>query len=103
MALLRQTSSGGTRGVNQAAWIVTAPDHGRSSNPRLQALASAISRLGVFRIICPSSQSFFSVLTEPVQANRQIVSGPLHIPLSTSPFKSVEGQSWRHLRDVRRS
>ena len=103
MALLRQTSLMGTRGSNHAAWIVTAPEHGRSSNPRLQTLASAISRLGVFRIVCPPSQSFFSVLTEPVQANRQILSGPLRIPLSSSQFRSAEGQSWRHLRDVRRS
>ena len=100
LALLRQASP---RGANHAAWLVTAPNHGRSSNPRLQALASAIARLGVFRIVHPSSQSFFSVMTEPVQANRQILLGPLRIPLSASHFQSIEAQSWRHLRDVRRS
>ena len=100
MILLQSASP---RKANHAAWIITAPQSIRCSLPRMQTLATAISQLGVYRIIPPSSQSFFSVLAEPVQANRQICCGLLQIPLSASKFRSGEAQSWRHLRDVRRS
>ena len=101
---LHQFRSASPSLTNSAAWVVTAPHLFRVRSPRLRAMASAISKLGVHRIILPADQSFHSVMAEPVLANRQISRGHL-LPrlLRPSDFSSQEAKAWSHLRDVRRS
>ena len=90
--------------ANSAAWIITAPRLLRLSNSRLQTMATAVADLSIHRIIHPDDQSFYSVMTEPILANRRITRGGTPpIPLRSSDLVTAEGKKWSHLREVRRA
>jgi hypothetical protein len=90
--------------ANSAAWLVTAPHLLRTGNNRLQAMASALAELGLYRIIPPEAQGFYSVMAEPILANLRITRGrSTPTPLRGSDLTSAEGKGWSHLREVRRA
>ncbi|KAJ9513937.1 hypothetical protein QJQ45_021040 [Haematococcus lacustris] len=79
-----------------STWVITDPSAPPSRNitPRLQAHVAALAQLRLFRVVPPESQSFYSVMAEPLWFN------PL-IRLIPSARQESEGQGWTHVRHVR--
>ncbi|KAJ9516746.1 hypothetical protein QJQ45_027158, partial [Haematococcus lacustris] len=79
-----------------STWVITDPSAPPSRNitPRLQAHVAALAQLRLFRVVPPESQSFYSVMAEPLWFN------PL-IRLIPSARQEAEGQGWTHVRHVR--
>ncbi|KAJ9516246.1 hypothetical protein QJQ45_001132 [Haematococcus lacustris] len=79
-----------------STWVITDPtaSPSRGISPRLQAHVTALAELKLFRAVAPASQSFFSVLAEPLWYNAQVRMNP-------AAREAAAEQGWTHVRHVR--
>ncbi|KAJ9531018.1 hypothetical protein QJQ45_000983 [Haematococcus lacustris] len=79
-----------------STWVITDPTAppSRGISPRLQAHVAALAELKLFRAVPPASQSFFSVLAEPLWYNAQVRMNP-------AAREAAAQQGWTHVRHVR--
>ncbi|KAJ9504659.1 hypothetical protein QJQ45_030369 [Haematococcus lacustris] len=79
-----------------STWVITDPTAppSRGISPRLQAHVAALAELKLFRAVPPASQSFFSVLAEPLWYNAQVRMNP-------AAREAAAEQGWTHVRHVR--
>ncbi|KAJ9506919.1 hypothetical protein QJQ45_002468 [Haematococcus lacustris] len=79
-----------------STWVITYPTAppSRGISPRLQAHVAALAELKLFRAVPPASQSFFSVLAEPLWYNAQVRMNP-------AAREAAAEQGWTHVRHVR--
>ncbi|KAJ9511053.1 hypothetical protein QJQ45_002859 [Haematococcus lacustris] len=79
-----------------STWVITDPTAppSRGISPRLQAHVTALAELKLFRAVPPASQSFFSVLAEPLWYNAQVRMNP-------AAREAAAEQGWTHVRHVR--
>ncbi|KAJ9527530.1 hypothetical protein QJQ45_025738, partial [Haematococcus lacustris] len=77
-------------------WVITDPTAppSRGISPRLQAHVAALAELKLFRAVPPASQSFFSVLAEPLWYNAQVRMNP-------AAREAAAEEGWTHVRHVR--
>lgn len=93
--LLRDRESGAP-----PTWVVTAPSAVKlpPSMARLQAHVDAFAKLRVRRVVQRGTQSFYSVMAEPLHHNDAIAFPP-GLPLQ-HVFVGNPERTWWHLRDV---
>ncbi|KAJ9527458.1 hypothetical protein QJQ45_025730 [Haematococcus lacustris] len=79
-----------------STWVITDPTAppSRGISPRLQAHVAALAELKLFRAVPPASQSFFSVLAEPLWYSAQVRMNP-------AAGEAAAEQGWTHVRHVR--
>ncbi|KAJ9517145.1 hypothetical protein QJQ45_009101 [Haematococcus lacustris] len=79
-----------------STWVITDPTAppSRGISPRLQAHVAAQAELKLFRAVPPASQSFFSVLAEPLWYNARVRMNP-------AAREAAAEQGWTHVRHVR--
>ncbi|KAJ9511114.1 hypothetical protein QJQ45_013190 [Haematococcus lacustris] len=79
-----------------STWVITDPTAppSRGISPRLQAHVAALAELKLFRAVPPASQSFFSLLAEPLWYNAQVRMNP-------AAREAAAEQGWTHVRHVR--
>ncbi|KAJ9524507.1 hypothetical protein QJQ45_019534 [Haematococcus lacustris] len=79
-----------------STWVITDPTAppSRGISSRLQAHVAALAELKLFRAVPPASQSFFSVLAEPLWYNAQVRMNP-------AAREAAAEQGWTHVRHVR--
>ncbi|KAJ9512035.1 hypothetical protein QJQ45_004609 [Haematococcus lacustris] len=79
-----------------STWVITDPTAppSRGINPQLQAHVAALAGLKLFRALPPASQSYFSVLAEPLWYNAQVRMNP-------AAREAAAEQGWTHVRHVR--
>ncbi|KAJ9504786.1 hypothetical protein QJQ45_007167 [Haematococcus lacustris] len=77
-------------------WVITDPTAppSRGISPRLQAHVAALAELKLLRAVPPASQSFFSVLAEPLWYNAQVRMNP-------AAREAAAEKGWTHVRHVR--
>ncbi|KAJ9520416.1 hypothetical protein QJQ45_000168 [Haematococcus lacustris] len=77
-------------------WVITDPTAppSRGISPRMQAHVAALAELKLFRAVPPASQSFFSVLAEPLWYNAQV-------RMNSVASEATAQQGWTHVRHVR--
>ncbi|KAJ9534914.1 hypothetical protein QJQ45_029577 [Haematococcus lacustris] len=76
-----------------STWVITDPTAppSRGISSRLQAHVAALAELKLFRAVPPASQSFFSVLAEPLWYNAQVRMNP-------AAREAAAEQGWTHVR-----
>ncbi|KAJ9514956.1 hypothetical protein QJQ45_002764 [Haematococcus lacustris] len=79
-----------------STWVITDPTAppSRGISPRLQAHVAALAELELFRAVPPASQSFFSVLAEPLWYSAQVRMNP-------AAREAAAEQGWTHVRHLR--